>query len=58
VTLDGPAAGELQDKVVLASGGTQALGAAVARAAVPAGARVVITGRRADGDQQVVGGYD
>ena len=47
MTQDGPT-GDLQDKVVLVSGGTQGVGAAVARAAVVAGARVVVTGRRAD----------
>jgi NAD(P)-dependent dehydrogenase (short-subunit alcohol dehydrogenase family) len=36
----------LNDKVVLVSGGTQGVGAAVARAAARAGARVVVTGRR------------
>lgn len=38
----------LQDRVVLVSGGTQGVGAAVARAALREGARVVVTGRRAD----------
>ena len=36
----------LQDKVVLVSGGTQGVGAAVARAAAGAGAAVAVTGRR------------
>jgi NAD(P)-dependent dehydrogenase (short-subunit alcohol dehydrogenase family) len=36
----------LHDRVVLVSGGTQGVGAGVARAAVRAGARVVVTGRR------------
>src|SRR3954454_12221332 len=36
----------LRDRVVLVSGGTQGVGAAVARAAVRAGATVVVTGRR------------
>ncbi|HEV7657091.1 MAG TPA: SDR family oxidoreductase [Mycobacteriales bacterium] len=36
----------LHDRVVLVSGGTQGVGAAVAAAAVREGARVVITGRR------------
>lgn len=38
----------LADKVVLVSGGTQGVGAAVARAAVREGAAVVVTGRRAE----------
>jgi NAD(P)-dependent dehydrogenase (short-subunit alcohol dehydrogenase family) len=38
----------LQDRVVLVSGGTQGLGAAVARAAIRNGASVVVTGRRTD----------
>ena len=38
----------LQDRVVLVSGGTQGVGAAVARAALREGAHVVVTGRRAD----------
>ncbi len=37
----------LDGKVVLVSGGTQGVGAGVARAAAPAGAAVVVTGRRA-----------
>jgi NAD(P)-dependent dehydrogenase (short-subunit alcohol dehydrogenase family) len=48
VNSTGSAAGDLQDKVVLVSGGTQGVGAAVARAAVLAGASVVVTGRRAE----------
>ena len=40
--------GALQDRVVLVSGGTQGVGLAIARAAVAAGARVVVTGRRKD----------
>jgi NAD(P)-dependent dehydrogenase (short-subunit alcohol dehydrogenase family) len=64
VTPDAATAGELQDKVVLVSGGTQGVGAAVARAAVVAGASVVVTGRRADvgeaavADLRSLGGED
>ena len=36
----------LDNKVVFVSGGSQGLGAAIARAAVREGARVVVTGRR------------
>jgi NAD(P)-dependent dehydrogenase (short-subunit alcohol dehydrogenase family) len=36
----------LSDKVVLVSGGTQGVGAGVARAAVREGAAVAVTGRR------------
>jgi NAD(P)-dependent dehydrogenase (short-subunit alcohol dehydrogenase family) len=38
----------LTDRVVLVSGGTQGVGASIARAAVREGASVVVTGRRAD----------
>lgn len=38
----------LKDRVVLVSGGTQGVGAAVARAAVAEGAAVAVTGRRAE----------
>jgi NAD(P)-dependent dehydrogenase (short-subunit alcohol dehydrogenase family) len=38
----------LTDRVVLVSGGTQGVGAGIARAAVREGASVVVTGRRAD----------
>jgi NAD(P)-dependent dehydrogenase (short-subunit alcohol dehydrogenase family) len=38
----------LTDRVVLVSGGTQGVGAGIARAAVREGAAVVVTGRRAD----------
>jgi NAD(P)-dependent dehydrogenase (short-subunit alcohol dehydrogenase family) len=38
----------LRDKVVLVSGGTQGVGAGIARAAVREGASVVVTGRRRD----------
>lgn len=40
--------GALDDRVVLVSGGTQGVGLAIARAALAEGARVVVTGRRAD----------
>jgi len=40
--------GLLDDAVVFLSGGTRGLGAGIARAAVSAGAAVVVTGRRAD----------
>ncbi|MEJ3652238.1 SDR family oxidoreductase [Actinomycetes bacterium KLBMP 9759] len=40
--------GLLDDKVVLVSGGTQGVGAGVARAAVREGARLAVTGRRAE----------
>ena len=40
--------GLLDDKVVLIHGGTQGVGAAVARAAGREGAAVAVTGRRAD----------
>jgi NAD(P)-dependent dehydrogenase (short-subunit alcohol dehydrogenase family) len=38
--------GLLSDRVVLVSGGTQGVGAGIARAAVREGASVVVTGRR------------
>jgi NAD(P)-dependent dehydrogenase (short-subunit alcohol dehydrogenase family) len=44
----------LQDRVVLVSGGTQGVGAAVARAAVAAGAAVAVTGRRPEPGQALV----
>jgi NAD(P)-dependent dehydrogenase (short-subunit alcohol dehydrogenase family) len=40
--------GRLDDKVVLINGGSQGVGAAVARASVREGAQVVVTGRRVD----------
>lgn len=40
--------GLLQDRLVLVSGGTQGLGAGIARAAVREGAAVVVSGRRAE----------
>ncbi|HET6699318.1 MAG TPA: SDR family oxidoreductase [Nocardioidaceae bacterium] len=46
----------LADKVVLVSGGTQGVGAGVARAAARAGARAVtVTGRREEPGRQLVG---
>ena len=45
----------LRDKVVLVVGGTVGLGAAVARAAAREGAAVVVTGRRPDRGEQLVG---
>lgn len=44
----------LQDKIVLVSGGTQGLGAAVAAAAARNGARVVVTGRRREVGEKLV----
>jgi len=38
----------LQDKILLISGGTQGVGAAIGRAAAAAGATVIVTGRRPD----------
>ena len=38
----------LSDKIILVSGGTQGVGAGIARAAAHAGAVVVVTGRRPD----------
>jgi NAD(P)-dependent dehydrogenase (short-subunit alcohol dehydrogenase family) len=46
--------GLLEGKVVLVSGGTQGLGAAIARAAARNGAAVVVTGRRREVGEQVV----
>lgn len=43
----------LQDRVVLVSGGTQGVGAGIARAAVRAGAHVVVTGRRSETGEAV-----
>ena len=40
--------GTLDDKIILISGGTQGVGAGIARAAVSEGATVVVTGRRPD----------
>jgi NAD(P)-dependent dehydrogenase (short-subunit alcohol dehydrogenase family) len=44
----GPSVGLLEGKVLLVSGGTQGMGAAVARAAVDEGATVAVSGRRQD----------
>jgi NAD(P)-dependent dehydrogenase (short-subunit alcohol dehydrogenase family) len=46
----------LQGRVVLVSGGTQGLGAAIAAAAARNGADVVVTGRRPDLGEQTVAG--
>ena len=44
----------LEDKVVFVSGGSQGLGAAIARAAVREGAQVAITGRRREPGEKLV----
>ena len=46
--------GLLEDKVVLVNGGTQGVGAAVARAAVREGAAVAVTGRRPEPGEALV----
>ncbi|MGW7303494.1 SDR family oxidoreductase [Streptomyces sp. NPDC054829] len=46
--------GLLDDKVVLVNGGTQGVGAAVARAAVREGATVAVTGRRTEPGEALV----
>src|SRR6185437_14920383 len=50
--------GLLQDRVVLVSGGTSGLGAAIARAAVREGARVVVTVRRRESGEALVAELD
>ena len=47
-------AGLLNGKVVLVNGGTQGVGAAVARTAVREGAAVVVTGRRTAAGERFV----
>ncbi|MEX3105858.1 SDR family oxidoreductase [Streptomyces sp. ST1015] len=44
----------LKDKVVLVNGGSQGVGAAIARAAVREGARVAVTGRRPEAGEALV----
>jgi NAD(P)-dependent dehydrogenase (short-subunit alcohol dehydrogenase family) len=46
--------GTLDDKIILISGGTQGVGAGIARAAVREGATVVVTGRRPDVGEALV----
>jgi NAD(P)-dependent dehydrogenase (short-subunit alcohol dehydrogenase family) len=50
--------GLLEGRVVLVSGGTSGLGAAIARAAVQEGARVVVTGRRREPGEALVAELD
>src|SRR3954469_5160847 len=50
----GPMMPLLENKVVFVSGGSQGLGAAIARAAVREGARVVVTGRRTEPGEKLV----
>lgn len=52
---DSQAAPLLADRVVLVSGGTQGVGAAVARAAAAEGAAVAVTGRRPEPGHALVG---
>lgn len=51
---EGNVMGLLDDKVVLVNGGSQGVGAAVARAAVREGAAVVVTGRRPEPGEALV----
>ncbi|HEX6418152.1 MAG TPA: SDR family NAD(P)-dependent oxidoreductase [Acidimicrobiales bacterium] len=46
--------GLLDDKVVLVNGGSQGVGAAIARAAVREGAHVAFTGRRQEPGEALV----
>lgn len=48
----------LTDKVLLVSGGTQGLGAAIVRAAAGAGARVVFSGRNAEKGKRLAAEFD
>lgn len=50
--------GALRDKVLLVSGGTQGIGAAVARAASSAGARVMFSGRDAEKGKRLAAELD
>lgn len=52
--LDGRPGGLLQDKAVLVNGGSQGVGAAIARAAVREGAVVAVTGRRPEPGEALV----
>ncbi|GAA3696771.1 SDR family oxidoreductase [Gordonia hankookensis] len=48
----------LTDKVLLVSGGTQGIGAAIVRAAAEAGARVAFSGRNAEKGKQLAAEFD
>lgn len=52
--LKGQPGGLLKDKIVLVNGGTQGVGAAIARAAVREGAVVAVTGRRPEPGEALV----